>query len=379
MDQEPLEPILQQALQAQQGTKTSQAWTREQLQAQILPRRQSQGLGQQSLQTYRTAFFPSTQVMDSMSSIAQLSQIHSSNDGTTKLLLELQQDKLQVECVIIPWPERKTSTLCVSNQVGCGQGCTFCSTGRMGELRSLSADEILVQAYWAAKVARILPRLYPVDATVFMGMGEAARNVVNVVKAAQVLTDPQLFQLAPRRVTISTVGPTPQAFHDLGRAPAVLAWSVHASCDKVRNQLVPSTRHSMVELRDALIQVLLERPRKLRQVMLEFALIGCLNDRPQDAHHLVQFCRAFYQNVPGVKLVVNLIPWNDISASSGPAVDYQKPSAASVETFQSILVKHNILCYVRTTRGDDESAACGQLATKSKRYRSTTVQQISNE
>ena len=209
--------------------------------------------------------------------------------------------------------------------------------------------------------------LYQIDAIVFMGMGEAGRNVAPVVRAATVFTDPQLFQLAPRRVTISTVAPTPDTFRDLGGAPAVLAWSVHATQDTVRKQLVPTTRYSMKELRDALIQVLQDRPRKLRQVMLELALIGNINDRPDDAHHLIDFCQAFYRDVVGVKLVVNLIPWNNIDASSGPASTYQTPTSASVRTFQEILVKANILCYVRTTRGDDESAACGQLATKATR------------
>jgi 23S rRNA (adenine2503-C2)-methyltransferase len=120
----------------------------------------------------------------------------------------------------------------------------------------------------------------------------------------------------------------------------------------------------MIQLRDSLIRVLLVRPRTLRQIMLELALIDGINDRLQDAEHLAEFCQEFYQKVPGVKLVVNLIPWNDISATSGPAAHYRKPNKESILAFQRLLVERNILCYVRTTRGDDESAACGQLATK---------------
>jgi 23S rRNA (adenine2503-C2)-methyltransferase len=200
-----------------------------------------------------------------------------------------------------------------------------------------------------------------------MGMGEAARNVENVVKSAKNLVDPQLFQLAPRRVTISTVGPSPESFEQLGQAPVVLAWSVHASHDAVRRQLVPTTRYSMEDLRTALIQTLLRRTKKLRQVMLELALIDNINDRPEDAEHLVQFCQPLFEEVPGIKVVVNLIPWNDIQASSGPAAHYRKSSEESILAFQNILVENGILCYIRTTRGDDESAACGQLATKSSR------------
>lgn len=363
---EPLDAIFSEDLNIAGGE------TRQQIQSQILPRRQSQGMGRKALELLKQTMtsspnFLASSSQDSMSSIAEVVQIHTSRDGTTKLLLQLAQDNLQVECVIIPWSDRESSTLCISNQVGCAQACTFCSTGRMGELRSLTADEILVQVYWASKVCRLLPDLYPVNAIVYMGMGEAARNVNHVVRSAQSLADPQLFQLAPRRVTISTVGPTPEAFEQLGRAPAVLAWSTHASEDTVRKRLVPTTRYSMVELRNSLIQVLKNKPRKHRQIMLELALINDINDRPEDASHLVEFCQAFYQEVPGVRLVVNLIPWNDISATTGPAAQYQKPATGHVLAFQKRLVEENILCYVRTTRGDDESAACGQLATKSSR------------
>lgn len=364
-DTEPLDSILLESL--NDGDK---GYSRAELQALITPRRQSQGMGKNSLALLeQTLGVPAagTQQLDCMDSIAKVVQVHKSMDGTTKLLLQLVQDGLQVECVIIPWPHRKSSTLCISNQVGCAQACTFCSTGRMGELRSLTADEILVQVYWAAKVSRLLPDLFPVEAIVFMGMGEAARNVDPVVRSAENLADPQLFQLAPRRVTISTVAPTPEAFGQLGRAPAVLAWSVHASEDSVRKRLVPTTKHTMVELRNSLIQVLRSRPRKLRQVMLELALINDINDRTEDAEHLADFCKAFYEEVPGVKVVVNLIPWNDISATSGPAKDYQKPASEHVLNFQKVLTDQGILSYVRTTRGDDESAACGQLATKSSR------------
>ena len=127
----------------------------------------------------------------------------------------------------------------------------------------------------------------------------------------------------------------------------------------------------MVELRNSLIEALKVRPRKQRQVMLELALIDGVNDRLEDASHLADFCQAFYEEVAGVKLVVNLIPWNDISVTTGPAALYKKPAIDHVMAFQKHLVDRNILCYVRTTRGDDESAACGQLATKASRGRMT--------
>ena len=298
--------------------------------------------------------------------VASLIQKTTAKDGTTKLLLKLRQDGLEVETVIIPWEDRQKSTLCVSSQVGCRQACTFCLTGRMGLLRSLSADEILAQVFVANAICR-QEKMYPIDNIVFMGMGEPADNADAVVRAARVLTHDQQFQLAPRRVTVSTVAPSPKAFAALGQAPVVLAWSVHASREEVRRALVPTTRYSMVELREGLIQALNKRSRRMRATMLEVTLLDGINDSVEDAIHLAEFCQSLFDRVPGIKLVINLIPWNDISASFGPAAQYRTPTPERVAAFQKALVDRNILCYIRTTRGDDESAACGQLATNNKR------------
>ena len=305
-------------------------------------------LGQQASALYHV--LPPTTV--------SLLQSTTANDGTTKLLLEL-KDQLQVETVLIPWHDRQATTLCVSSQVGCAQACTFCQTGRMGKLRSLSVDEILVQVWFAQQQT-----LYPIDNVVFMGMGEPADNADAVVEATRILTHPQQFQLAPRKVTISTVAPTPEAFLHLGKAPAVLAWSVHASRDDLRRALVPTTKYTMEELRDGLVQALLGRSRKMRATLLEVTLLDDLNDGPDDAAHLADFCHDLIALVPGMKLVVNLIPWNDIGAAKGPARLYRPPTQASVLAFQKVLVKAGLLCYIRTTRGDDQRAACGQLATQ---------------
>lgn len=195
-------------------------------------------------------------------------------------------------------------------------------------------------------------------------MGEPADAVDAVVPAAHILTDREQFQLAPRRVTISTVAPDPTAFVALGAAPAVLAWSVHAADDTLRRQLVPTTKHSMDELRQSLIDTLQQRSRRMRTIMLEVTLLDHLNDTPEAAHDLADFCQPILNDVPTVKLVVNLIPWNDIQASFGPAANYRQPSIERVHAFQQILVQRGLLCYIRTTRGDDESSACGQLATR---------------
>jgi 23S rRNA (adenine2503-C2)-methyltransferase len=339
----------------------SPGWTRQQIQQSDLfgQRRISDGLGWRSVQLLERRF---GSIEDS---IASLSKITTSPDGTTKLLLKLKQDGLEIETVIIPWPDRKKSTLCVSSQVGCRQACTFCSTGRMGKLRSLTSDEILAQMYWANKLCR-LQTIFPIDNVVFMGMGEPADNCEAVVPAAQRMIDPNLFQLAPRRVTISTVGPSPESFQQLGEANAVLAWSVHATRDELRRELVPTTRHSMEELRDALIVVLQGRSKRLRNIMLEITLLDAINDSEDDALHLVGFCQPLLDEIKGVKLVVNLIPWNDIGATFGAASTYRSPTIAQVLAFQKTVVDNGILCYVRTTRGDEENAACGMLATSKK-------------
>lgn len=247
----------------------------------------------------------------------------------------------------------------------------------------MTTAEILAQMYWANKIQRLLPeqhedinefqnaiKLHPIDNCVFMGMGEPADNIPAVVKAATIMADGNLFQLAPRRITISTVAPNPMVFEKLAEAPVVLAWSVHSSRDEIRRQLVPTTKHSMEELRDGLIKTLRWRSKRLRNTMLEITLLDEINDSLEDAQHLADFCRPFYDGpdaVKGIKLTVNLIPWNDISASFGPASEYRQPKKERVRAYQKVLAENGILCYVRTTRGDEENAACGMLSTKKRK------------
>eukprot|EP00980_Cylindrotheca_fusiformis_P025050 scaffold12976_cov141-Cylindrotheca_fusiformis.AAC.4 len=231
--------------------------------------------------------------------VATLSYLSKSSDGTTKILLTL-ADQLQIETVIIPWwdsdknnKEGKTterSTLCVSSQVGCRQGCRFCATGKMGKLRSLTSDEILAQLFFAKKLCR-LEGLPEITNIVFMGMGDAADNVENVVKATEIMTTRELFQLSASRVTVSTVGPSPDAFHQFAKAPCVIAWSVHAANDELRKQLVPTTKYSMNELRQGLIDALLSRPMNGRIAMLEVALMHGVNDSLQEAQELADFTK----------------------------------------------------------------------------------------
>jgi 23S rRNA (adenine2503-C2)-methyltransferase len=339
-------------------------WTRQQIQ-EHLSTKASRGSPTQvskgALHRLTSAFGGNVEM-----SIVKLANMTTSSDGTTKLLLELQHDGMMVETVIIPWDDRQKSTICVSSQVGCRQACTFCSTGRMGLLRNLSASEILAQLYWANKICR-LNDIYAIDNCVFMGMGEPADNAGAVVRAANVMVDRNLFQLAARRVTISTVAPNPQVFAQLSEAPVVLAWSVHSSRDELRQQLVPTTKHTMEELREGLMTALQVRSKRLRNIMLEVTLLDQINDSPEDAEHLAEFVRPLLEEVKGIKLIVNLIPWNDISATFGPASAYRKPKMERILAYQKVLVEMGILSYIRTTRGDEEDAACGMLSTKSRR------------
>jgi 23S rRNA (adenine2503-C2)-methyltransferase len=296
------------------------------------------------------------------------------------------------------------STLCVSSQVGCRQACSFCRTGLQGLSRSLSAEEILAQVVLAKSVIYGLDdphqhqnhrsaALPDIGNVVFMGMGEPGDNVEAVVSAARALTHPLQFALPARRVTVSTVGPNPNSFGELigrrcmedggtGRysgdndddgtysqsnddcdTGVQLAWSVHSSRNDVRKLLVPTTRYTVEELRWGLIKTLRSRSRRQRSVLVEVTLLDSINDSVDDAAHLASFCQVIVDEVFSSKVVVNLIPWNDIGALAGPALRYRTPSTDRVREFQNALVRSGVRCYVRTTRGDDDLAACGQLAT----------------
>ena len=223
--------------------------------------------------------------------------------GTTKLLLELPRGD-EVETVIIPNEDDGFSTLCVSSQVGCRQACSFCLTGTMGLRRSLDTEEILAQVHAAmgeiASERSMLPWLRNI---VFMGMGEPADNLPNVEAALTSLVHPHGFALGKNHVCVSTVGPSPEHIVALEPLPARLAWSAHAADDALRKVLVPTTRHSMVELRDAWLQTL--SARRDRGLMVEVTLIAGVNDGEAHADELC----ALLAPLPG-KTRVNVIPYN---------------------------------------------------------------------
>jgi 23S rRNA (adenine2503-C2)-methyltransferase len=268
--------------------------------------------------------------------------VHGSRDGTEKLVLATAEGHA-IEAVMIP--EERRRTLCVSSQVGCSLDCRFCATGQLGLGRNLRAEEIVDQ--WLHVCARLAQRGEAVTHVVFMGMGEPLLNLPHVVQAIRVLTDPQAGGLSPRRITVSTAGVVPR-IAALGQAVAVrLAISLHATHDRLRDELVPlNRRFPIAELMEACRRYPLARRDR---ISFEYILIDGVNDAEEDALRLRQLLR-------GLPAKVNLIPMNE-----HPGAPYRRPSDARIDRFAAILAEGPAGVSVRRSRGDDIFAACGQL------------------
>lgn len=263
-------------------------------------------------------------------------------DGTRKYLFRL-PDGETVETVWIP-DERRT-TLCISTQVGCAMGCRFCLTAKGGLTRNLETWEIVEQLL---EVRRVAPPTPPVTNVVMMGMGEPLANLGAVLPALERLVDVQGIQLAPRKVTVSTVGLVPQ-MKVLGEvAPYVnLAVSLGGATDGVREQVIPVARKWPLK---AVMAACREYPLLARRrILFEYILIKGLNDSPADARELVR-------QMHGVRCKVNLMACNPI-----PGEAYEAPDEDAVRAFQRILCASGVRALVRRSRGPDILAACGQL------------------
>ncbi len=280
--------------------------------------------------------------------LPKVDTVLSSRDGSEKILFRT-ADKLFAECVLMP--SEKRVTLCVSSQVGCRFGCTFCQTGKMGLSRHLSSGEILGQVLLANRRLKESgdPRRQ-VTNVVFMGMGEPLDNFDAVVESCRTLTDSRLFGLSKHRVTVSTVGLVPE-IRRLGETVAVsLAISLHSADDAHRSRMMPINRKYPLEVLKA---ALLDYPVQTRHgITFEYVMIRGENDSLQDARKLVHF-------VHGLKAKVNLIPMN-----AHPGNPMQASEADRLRAFQSYLSERSIPAPIRYSRGQDVSAACGQLATK---------------
>lgn len=281
-------------------------------------------------------------------------------------------ETLEIESVLIPMISSsggQSYTLCVSSQVGCAMGCTFCETAQMGLIRSLTPGEIVAQWWNAAHVIGIRPKNI-----VFMGMGEPMDNLEAVIQAVAVLKDHNGPHVAISAITISTVGRVDgirrladkvqeHGWHRLG-----LALSLNAPNDADRSAIMPVNRKWNLA---AVQEALLEWPRRTgNKVCVEYVLIPTVNDTPKHADEITEFIRPFGLLQDGriggqsLSAVLNLIPYNPRRNSPWPA-----PTEASVAEFLRMLIDRGVFAKRRRTKGRQMMGACGQLGTESIRAR----------
>lgn len=273
----------------------------------------------------------------------EVDAVQRSMDGTLKASLRA-RDGARIEAVLIP--EDSRNTLCVSTQVGCPLACSFCATGALGFGRNLSTAEIIDQV---CRMRELLGDAGELTNVVFMGMGEPLLNLDSVREAIRLLIHPKGFGLAPRRVTVSTVGVVPRIGELLEIGPIHLAVSLHATTDAVRDQLVPLNKRFPL---DALLGELrsLERVNRRRPVFFEYTLIEGVNDSLADARRLAPLLH-------GIPAKLNLIPMNP-----HPDSEFRAPSEAVIDAFLREVAASGLRVTLRRSRGPDIQAACGQLA-----------------
>jgi 23S rRNA (adenine2503-C2)-methyltransferase len=277
-----------------------------------------------------------------------VAEIQTSRDGTRKLRL-VTRDGQSIESVIIPDGDKTTQ--CISSQVGCAVDCQFCATAKLGLRRNLDAGEIVDQVYLAR---RLLAEVEPgrrLTNLVYMGMGEPLHNYDNMIKSLRILTHDKGAGLSQRRITVSTAGLVPK-LEKLGHEDIRpnLAVSLNAPNDVVRDEIMPINRKwNIGKLLAALRAYPLEQRRR---ITFEYVLLAGVNDSLRDAGQLAKLLR-------GLKCKVNIIPWNP-----HPEAPYQRPAPAVIEAFQAECKRLGLPTYLRTPRGDDIDAACGQLANR---------------
>ncbi|RME76645.1 MAG: 23S rRNA (adenine(2503)-C(2))-methyltransferase RlmN [Planctomycetota bacterium] len=273
----------------------------------------------------------------------QVEAVQESKDGTKKILFQL-QDGRYVESVLIP--DRKRLTLCISSQVGCPVGCTFCASGLFGLTRNLKTHEILGEYLFASLLVK-----RPITNLVVMGMGEPFLNFSNVMKALEILNHPEGFRFGIRRMTLSTVGIQkilPRLLE--AKLHPRLAISLHAPEDELRKKLIPFPGLcSVQELIDFLEEYL---EKRLSRVTLEYVMLGGENTGPKMAHILGKR----FSHLP---LRVNLIPYNPVSEFS-----HREPTEQELRRFAMILEGYRLRTTIRHRKGEDIQGACGQLRLK---------------
>ncbi len=284
-------------------------------------------------------------------SLELISYEQSKTDGSIKFLWRL-KDGNTIESVFIP--EDGHNTLCVSTQVGCAVGCKFCFTTKDGLIRNLSTAEIVDQYLQVQRFVGLDPEKR-ISNIVYMGMGEPLANYENVKKSVQILTDKKLAGLSNRKITISSSGIINQIlkmYADKDFPQVRLAVSLNAADQRTREEIMPISQTNKLE---DLMKVLNSLPVKTGyRVMLEYVLLKGVNDRPEDAHRLARLIGKHKK-----RYKVNLIPFNPY-----PGSIYERPQEQDVLRFQKILWQYNIGTFIRWSKGQDISAACGQLRKK---------------
>lgn len=268
-----------------------------------------------------------------------------SSDGTRKWLLALESGQA-VETVYIP--ERDRGTLCVSSQVGCALDCGFCSTGKQGFNRNLTAAEIIGQLHYATQALEAEGRGRRVTNVVLMGMGEPLANFRNVVPATNLMVDPYAWGLSRRRVTLSTVGLVPALYRLAEQSHISLAVSLHAPNDPLRDEIVPINRkYPLRELIPACEHYVDNTPH--RCIYWEYVMLDGVNDSQKNARELISLLR-------GVPSKINLIPFNPFPGSA-----YRCSPRDRILRFAETLQQAGFITTIRRTRGQDIDGACGQL------------------
>ena len=293
-----------------------------------------------------------------------------SNDGTRKYLLEI-DNKQQIETVYIP--DKNRGTLCISSQVGCTLNCSFCHTGTQKLVRNLSAGEIVGQLLFARDDLEDWPnrstnpnKFRLITNLVLMGMGEPLYNFDCVKKAMKIVMDKEGISLSRKRITLSTSGVVPQIERVGSEIGCLLAISLHATTDEVRNKLVPINKKWNLH---QLLESIRNYPTlsNSERVTFEYVMLKGVNDSDADAKRLIKL-------ISGIPAKVNLIPFN-----SWPEAPFERSDWSRIESFAKIINKAGYSSPVRQPRGEDVMAACGQLKSLSKKTNSNKKNMLKND
>ncbi len=282
-------------------------------------------------------------------------------DGTRKYLIRMSPG-VEVESVFIP-DVSKTGALCVSSQVGCTLTCKFCHTGTQRLVRNLTAREIVLQVIMARDDLGEWPTTQEnrrLTNIVFMGMGEPLYNTDNVGDSLDVICDPEGLGIGRRRITVSTSGVVPEIGPMGERTSAMLAISLHAANDDLRTQIMPiNKKYPLAEL----MQACRDYPglSNSRRITFEYVMLKGINDSPKHARELINLLK-------GIPAKVNLIPFNP-----WPGSDYECSDWETIESFADTVNRAGYASPIRTPRGRDILAACGQLKSESEKKRASTL------